>query len=335
MRKSLLVTGLLVALSLRVCAQEPWEVKVFVPGEVKYEQSTPDKLRPVVAKIEKVLAPNYAGDEHIVNETLTCGPFLWRDIRDEPAFQTGKGMTTQFVVPTGKEKIRYDARTLQQVEQTRAVEAIMRGQFKKDGKFLVRKLNSQELSFLWTFYPENLEDPLFLLESQHHKYVLIFVKGQLSMVDDFFDTAKREVVQPVVDGPDAHPFVEETAKAFWAKPGKDTSAGKLVSGEGIQLLSPGEVILISMSAEQLIDYTKFVIAVRDALLAKFAKKGRNLSIQLELRPGKHFVTVVADPPLEESQKAELVTTLMRVPLPVPQMRSNVSLQLFARIWGGR
>ena len=334
MRKSLFFSTLLLTFAVQAGAQEPWALKVFVPSEVKYEQSTPDKLKPTVEKIQEVLMPGYSGEEHVVDKLLTCGPFLWRDIQDQPAFRGGKGTPTAFIVPTGREKIRYDGRTFQQEELSRAVEDTMRSELKKDGKYLIRKLNSQELSLLWTFYADNLEDPLLLLESQHHKYVLVFVKGQLFMVDDFFDVDKRVAAKPV-DGPDPHPFVEETARAFWSKPGKNTDASKLVSGEGIQILSPGSVILESMTADQLIGYTQSVIAVRDGFLAKVKKRGSNLSIQLEMRPGKHFVTIVCEPALDEAQKADLVTALMSVPLPVAQVRSNVALQIFARVWGGR
>jgi len=174
----------------------------------------------------------------------------------------------------------------------------------------VRKLNTQELSLLWAVYPDDLHDPLLLLESAHHKFVLVFLQDRLLHLDDYYHVALKRSDDEGAS-PGAHAFVQSTAYAFWALPHAH------------------------IDPDQLLDYAKKIMAIREHVMSQLTPKTpRDLSLQLELCPGKHFVTVVCDPPLPAIEQKNLMEAMMKVPLPVAEMHSTVALQLFARVWGG-
>ena len=170
---------------------------------------------------------------------------------------------------------------------------------------------------------------MLLLESAHHRLVLIFVQGDLMQVDDYYEA--RLPKKPTSKGP--HPFVQETAKKFWSAPPRNVKAGELISGEGIQILSDDDTVHQSLTTDQFIAYTKGCIAARQKVLAQAGKVARNLSVQVELRPDGDFFTVVSDPPLGPELEGKLKQALAGVPH--PGLQSVVALQFFCRVWGGK
>ncbi|MBX3168195.1 MAG: hypothetical protein KF760_12330 [Candidatus Eremiobacteraeota bacterium] len=170
---------------------------------------------------------------------------------------------------------------------------------------------------------------MLLLESAHHRLVLIFVKGELMQVDDFYEA--RLPKKPASKGP--HPFVQQTAKDLWSAPPHNVKANELISGEGIQILSDDDTVHQSLTTEQFIAYTKACIDARQKILAQAGKVPRNLSIQVELRPDGDFFTVVSDPPAGPQLESKMKQALAGIPH--PPLRSVVALQLFCRVWGGK
>lgn len=318
-----LLTGFLLAIALGAAAEEGWESRVSVPARVHYNQASADQNRPTVDKVKAYF--NGTEEQKLSELILICGPFLWRRLGNQPQWR-GKGIpsTTQIdgLMLEGRAFHKDPASADNLLSE-------LRKELKADGGFKVRKLNPQELDLLWSLWGlDVLDDPLLMLESPHHRLVLIFVQGQLMQIDEFY---QAELPKSPSQGP--HPFVQETARRVWSAPPHNVRVGELVSGEGIQILSDDDTIHKSLTTEQFIDYTKACIAARQKVLAQAGKTPRNLSIQVELRPDAEFFTVVCEPPLGAELDDRLKQALAQVPH--PPIRSVVALQLFCRVWGGK
>jgi len=319
-----LTFGLLLTLALAAAAKEGWENRVSVPARVHYNQAGADKIRPTVDKVRAYF--NGSEEQHLSQSILISGPFLWQRLGGRPEWR-GKGIPSTVRV----DGLKLEGRAFHKDPSLAGkLLAELRQELKADGGFTVRKLNPQELDLLWSLWGfDELNDPLLLLESAHHRLVLIFVDGDLMQVDDFYQAGLPK--NPTSKGP--HPFVQKTAKQFWSAPARNVKAGELISGEGIQILSDDDTVHQSMTTEQFIAYTKACIEARQKVLAQAGKVPRNLSVQVELRPDGDFFTVVSDPTLAPELEGKLKQALAEIPH--PGLQSVVALQLFCRVWGGK
>ena len=313
-----------------VVAQEGWEARVPVPSRVNYKQSTAEENRPTVERVRRYFAPQSKGDDKMAPDVLLVGPFLWRELRNRPELE-GKGIPSIVKVPMGQSELELEGRGFHKAPaDVKVVLEAVRRDLQKDGGFKIRKPNQEELDLLWSMFAfDLLEDPLLLLESAHHHYVLVFVEGDLFQIDDFYGASLSELAS---SQPGPHPFVEETAKRFWSTPHDQTDPSKLISGEGIQILSPDEEIHRSWTTEAYIGYCQKLMEARERVLAQAGKLGRNLSIQMELRPDGEFFTIVCVPPLPAAVELRLQEELRSVPH--SPVRSNIGTQFFCRVWGG-
>lgn len=313
-----------------VCAEEAWETRVTVPARVNYKQATAEENRPAVERVRRYFAPDYKGADQMAPVFLTAGPFLWRDLKSRPELE-GKGIPVTMKIPAAGGEIEMEGRGF--VKSPADVETVLgmvRQELREDGGFTIRKLDEQELDLLWSMFGfDLLEDPLLLLESPHHRYVLVFNEGELFQIDDFYEASLPEPMPPKA-GP--HPFVEETSERFWSTPHDQVDPSKLISGEGVQILSPDEEVHRSWSTEAFIDYCGELMEARKRAMAQAGKTGRNLSIQVELRPDGEFFTIVCVPPLPTALESSLRDELRRITH--PPLRSIIAVQLFCRVWGG-
>lgn len=311
-------------------AQDAWEAEVPVPARVHYRQSTPEQNRPTVERVRRYFAPDYSGDDQMSAVMLIVGPFLWRELQDQPELR-GKGIPSIVKIPVGATVLELEGRGFHKdPADVKTLLGMVRRELQEDGGFTIRKLHPEELDLLWSMFAfDLLEDPLLLLESTHHRYVLLFVQGELLQIDDLYGASLAE---PAGSAAGPHPFVEETAEHFWSSPHDSIDPSKLISGEGIQILSPDEEIHKSWSTDTYIEYCGKLMEARERVMAQAGKTGRNLSIQVEARPDGEFVTVLCTPPLPPALRAQLEEELRRVPH--APLQSVVATQLFCRVWGG-
>jgi hypothetical protein len=321
-----LLAGLLTVLTLAAAAEEGWEGRVSVPARVHYKQADTEQNRPTVDKVKDYFNGNQE-QQKLSEAILISGPFLWGRLGSRPEWR-GQGIPST----TKVDGLKLEGRAFHKDPVLAGkLLAELRRELKADGGFKVRKLNLAELDLLWSLWGfDELNDPLLLLESPHHRLVLIFVQGDLMQVDDFYQAA---LPKSSASSKGAHPFVQQTARQFWSGPPHNVKADQLVSGEGIQILSDDDTIHESLTTDQFIEYTKACLAARQKALAQAGKTPRNLSLQIELRPDGDFFTVVCDPPLGTELESKLKQALSGVPH--PPLRSTVALQLFCRVWGGK
>ena len=101
----------------------------------------------------------------ILGDTLVCGPFLWEQLKNTSGMDK-VGLASTIAIPgteDGGVKIvqKLDGRTFRSPAEV-------------DDQFSVRKAQSQELAVFWAMVPFDLEEPLFVVESKHHRLLAAF-----------------------------------------------------------------------------------------------------------------------------------------------------------------
>ena len=75
-------------------------------------------------------------------------------------------------------------RALKDTTSDLALELELRQELAQDRGFQVRKLHADEILMLAQLVPFELEEPILMLESSHHRFVLIVIDHKVVMVDD-------------------------------------------------------------------------------------------------------------------------------------------------------
>lgn len=138
-------------------------------------------------RLETVFAPDYSGNDLIFDETVVCGPFLWKDLLKAQVMDPDTGFPVIMVVPQGKEAIELKARGIKPRAAIDTLETYIRTLLAEDGGFTVRKLNPNEMSIYWSMIPYDIEEPVFILDSRNHTMLVDFAGYSILHVDDYQD----------------------------------------------------------------------------------------------------------------------------------------------------
>jgi RNAse (barnase) inhibitor barstar len=112
----------------------------------------------------------------VSDKILIVGPQLWTRFKDIPRLSEIEGGRTVFHV--GKEdKI---GKVTQRLEDAKKVW----DEFRKDikGKFTIRKANEDELKYYWSVISFDIDEPLLIVETKEHNYILNLIKKDLKLM---------------------------------------------------------------------------------------------------------------------------------------------------------
>ena len=184
-------------------ALEPWERPVQVPARVEYKRADRSVLKTAVETLQKILAPDYQGEQRLFPELALIGPFLWADLRNESAFAKIPDAADSHSAPInwkfqlGTRRFSLPGRVMRAKDAPDllpAVESALRGGLAKDGPFTVRSLTSVELDFLWTLYPfDSVDEPIFIVESKKHKFLIQMRQDAGFLIDDYRDISNKRI----------------------------------------------------------------------------------------------------------------------------------------------
>lgn len=169
---------------------------VIIPGGITYKRTADSINQEAITRLEKLFRADAAESEILSlfkNEALICGPGLWRELKDDPelsALDTGK---VDILVPkfdkngefTGKYELT--AKLLQSSEEVMLFwKAFIR--HTDFSNLRPRKLNQIELRIFWAMIPFVITEPLFILESEKHRLLVVFASPEnlrIVWIDDF------------------------------------------------------------------------------------------------------------------------------------------------------
>jgi TPR repeat protein len=164
-----------------------------IPPGIRYKFADRAIVEAAAIRVRKVLAPDYAGDQHIFvreksGDRIFCGPFLWRSLSTEGEFGKKNSVPATFTFNTGGKQMKLTGQGLEGEEQIDALEAYLRKVLKDDGGFTVRALNAEELSVYWAEIAWDIEEPVFTLQSKSHLFVIQMagVPPRVFFLDDLY-----------------------------------------------------------------------------------------------------------------------------------------------------
>jgi hypothetical protein len=163
-----------------------------LPPGASYKTAPPAVNLAAKQKLERAmrLTQGKRDLEAILRGTVVCGPFLWEQIRSTPGIEK-VGLASTIAIPgssgNGPKIIQtLEGRTFRSTAEVSALQRALHATFTFDTEFTVRKARSQELALFWAMVPFDLQEPLFVVESKHHRLIAAFNSddGSLMWLDD-------------------------------------------------------------------------------------------------------------------------------------------------------
>ncbi|TPD66862.1 hypothetical protein [Flavobacterium microcysteis] len=127
-------------------------------------------------KAKQLIIKNLEKNKYsILEEHLIVGPELWKRFQKIEKLQKIKGNIT-FVVDDLKLSGKYSP-TLNDTK-------LIWDEFKKEitGNYKIRKANEHELKYYWSVISFDIDEPLLIVETENHNYILNFLKSNLKLL---------------------------------------------------------------------------------------------------------------------------------------------------------
>jgi hypothetical protein len=186
--RSFLVTVCI--LGSAVCATEG---AVEVPPGVRYKAASTE----VNARAKKRLAEFFSTPmkpqipEDAFAQMAICGPLLWSKIKGLPemkALTKGRVVVHMPIFEGGKivRQQQMEGKLFQVKPEIREFWKALCKSVRRDEKFTIRRPTKLELQIYWAMIPYDIEEPIFVVESDRHSFLIDFNGGRDEMfwIDD-------------------------------------------------------------------------------------------------------------------------------------------------------
>jgi len=151
------------------------EEKITIPKGIVYKYC--DKK--LVEKARNLITANLNdnSDYSLSGQTLIVGPVLWNRFKKIDVLKKIEGGNTTFIVD--KEELK--GKLTQDVADTKKVWAELRKEINGQS-FVIRKLNERELIYYWSIISFDIDEPLLIVETKDHKYILNILKDKMKLM---------------------------------------------------------------------------------------------------------------------------------------------------------
>ncbi|MBF4466118.1 hypothetical protein [Flavobacterium sp. LC2016-12] len=131
-----------------------------------------------VEKAKKLISDNLSenNDYKILQNNLIIGPALWKRFKGNEKIQKIEGGEIQFHV----DNIILDGKMSQDMFDSK----IIWDEFKNEvsNKYTIRKANENEVKYYWSVISFDIEEPLLIVETKEHNYILNLLKKDLKLL---------------------------------------------------------------------------------------------------------------------------------------------------------
>jgi hypothetical protein len=169
-----LILSLLASLTFFVSFAQS-EEKITIPKGIVYKYC--DKK--IVEKAKLLITENLNDSTkyELCDNMLIVGPVLWNRFKNIELLNKIENGNTTFNV----DKKQYEGKMTQDVADTKKVWNELRKEVKGQ-KFVIRKLNERELQYYWAVISFDIDEPLLVVETSEHKYILNILKDSLKLM---------------------------------------------------------------------------------------------------------------------------------------------------------
>ena len=147
-----------------------------VPEGVNYKTAP----EPVNAAAKSALQTAIASDqfpEAMFGEVTVCGPMLWKALKPS-ADKVLLNAKPVIAMITDPESIHAEGKRLLSADERRAFWSLWRNKYPALRNANIRKARADELSFYWATIPFDIEEPLFVLNTNSERFIVHLVNKQ-------------------------------------------------------------------------------------------------------------------------------------------------------------
>lgn len=164
-------------IGMSASAQKKETIKI--PKGVVYNYCNPKILEEAKHKITKDLADSTS--YQLCGKLLFVGPQLWKRFKNDTILKEIKGGNTTLICDGEK----LEAKMSQDVENTKKLWDALRNEINGQ-EYNIRKLTEKELVYYWSVISFDIDEPLFVIETDSHRYILNLLKDnyQLMWLDE-------------------------------------------------------------------------------------------------------------------------------------------------------
>ncbi|RXM40515.1 hypothetical protein BOQ62_06050 [Chryseobacterium sp. CH21] len=152
--------------------------KITIPSGVVYLYAD-DKTN---EKVKKSLTESLqnATNYDILGDNLMIGPTLWKQFKNIEILHSIPDNVTFHI-----DEMEVEGKVSRKLDDSKKIW----NEFKKEisGNYQIRKANEDELKYYWSTISFDIEEPLFILQTENHRYILNFLKKnqKLLWLDEF------------------------------------------------------------------------------------------------------------------------------------------------------
>lgn len=170
MRKIILIAFVLISFLSSAQKTET----ITIPKGVVYNYCNPK----VVEKAKKLISDNLSNtnDYKIVQNNLIIGPELWKRFKSNEKIQNIKQGKVQFHV----DDLVLDGKMSQDINDSKIIWDEFKNEVTQD--YVIRKANEDELKYYWSVISFDIDEPLLIIETKEHNYILNLLKKDLKLL---------------------------------------------------------------------------------------------------------------------------------------------------------
>ncbi len=131
-----------------------------------------------IEKAKKLITDNLSNnsDYKLLQDNLIIGPVLWKRFKDNQKIQKIEGRNVQFHADNEV----LEGKLSQDLNESKVIWDEFKTEVAND--FIIRKANPQELIYYWSVISFDIDEPLLIVETKEHNYILNLLKKNLKLM---------------------------------------------------------------------------------------------------------------------------------------------------------
>lgn len=177
-----LTNTLLLLFFINICLAQKTET-IKIPKGIVYNYCD-NKL---VEKAKKLITDNLLdnNDYKLLQSSIIIGPELWKRFKNNENIEKIEKGKVEFHV----DDLVIEGKMSQDINDSKTIW----NEFKKDVSkdYIIRKANEGELKYYWSVISFDIDEPLLIIETKEHNYILNLLKKDLKLM--WLDEAPKEI----------------------------------------------------------------------------------------------------------------------------------------------
>jgi hypothetical protein len=245
--------------------------KVSIPKGIVYNYCDVKTLE----NAKKLVAQNLSETNNydLIQSNLIIGPLLWKSLKENDKIKKIKERKVEFHV----DDLILEGKMSQDLSASKIIWDEFKKEISKD--YIIRKANELELQYYWSVISFDIEEPLLIIETKNHNYILNILKKDLKLM--WLDEAPK--TSDLSKQKDWVIYQNGEEKDSLSKGIKETKLEKLI------LLNTDSQLKENTNIEDLTKITDKTIAIFEELFKNSIKPGK-IMVEFELKKKDNIIS---------------------------------------------